>query len=99
MKWISNSPMRFVLVLTMFLAVTTLSASAQIQNFGYVGGADNDQVLAFSIRDEPFNYNVSMYDFEQAAAHKSDFARRAKSTELLSLAPVCIGQWKPYRCP
>lgn len=28
----------------------------------------SDKVLAFSIRDEPFNYNVSMSQFEQAAA-------------------------------
>jgi hypothetical protein len=151
MKWISNSPMRFMLVLAMVFTLAALPVSAQIQYFGYVGGADDDQalrqtkgftnfahlsadnylpdpfiknrvsamaplgikavidlgkvlwcdydgtgrylsicgdwvgrwsqwkafnasiltpdqVLAFSIRDEPFNYNVSMYDFEQAAA-------------------------------
>lgn len=28
----------------------------------------SDKVIAFSIRDEPFNYNVSMTSFEQAAA-------------------------------
>lgn len=27
-----------------------------------------DKVIALSIRDEPFNWNVDMYDFEQAAA-------------------------------
>lgn len=45
MKWICNSLMRFVLVLIMFLALTALPASAQIQYFGYVGGADDDQAL------------------------------------------------------
>jgi hypothetical protein len=151
-----NLPMMLVLVITMFLALVTLPASAQIQYFGYVGGADDDQalgqtkgftnfahlsagvdvrdpfiknrvsamaplgvkavidlgkvlwcdydssnrylwicgdwaqrwkdwkdfnitiltpdkVIAFAIRDEPFNYNVNMNDFEQAAARvKSD---------------------------
>jgi hypothetical protein len=165
-----NWLMRFVLVLTTFLTLAALPASAQIQYFGYVGGADDDQalgetrgftnfaylsagdnlsdffirnrvsamaplgikavidlgkvlwcdydgtgrylslcsdwaqrwsqwktsnasiltpdkILAFSIRDEPFNFNTNMNDFEQAAARvKSDLP----SIKLLMVEAACV---------
>ena len=172
-----NLPMMLVLVITMFLALVTLPASAQIQYFGYVGGADDDQalgqtkgftnfahlsagvdvrdpfiknrvsamaplgvkavidlgkvlwcdydssnrylwicgdwaqrwkdwkdfnisiltpdkVIAFAIRDEPFNYNANMNDFEQAAALvKSDLPW----VKLLMTEAACVGALRRSR--